>query len=204
MSNTMVTMFGSQNHLLQGLEGQKQAQLLVHWLNGDPRDPYRKRILKMLHRIFEVLKIRLRSTGGPTEDDLPDGVRFVSSKEFSRRIEEVQRDFDKYLPKLRFAGIDSGRIKGRARLSFIPIWSKTPFQAVLAVEAIKLLGEEGRLERVRQCRKCKRWFYARVRPQKFCSTACQQSHYRSSEEWKEQRREWMRRYRLLKESGYTK
>ena len=204
MSNTMVTMFGSHNHLLQGLEGQKQAQLLVHWLNGDPRDPYRKRILKMLHHIFELLNVRLRTKGGPTEEDLPEGVRLVSSQEFSRRVEEVRRDFDKYLPKIRLGGINYGRITGRARLTFTPAWSKTPIKAVLAVEAIKLLGEEGQLERVRQCRKCKRWFYARVRHQEFCSTACQQSHYRSSEEWKEQRRKWMRRYRLLKESGYTK
>jgi len=59
------------------------------------------------------------------------------------------------------------------------------------------LFEQGLIHRVRRCLKCKKWFYARFRHQQFCSTRCQQSHYRSSEEWKAYRREWMRQYRRL-------
>jgi hypothetical protein len=59
--------------------------------------------------------------------------------------------------------------------------------------------EEGDVGRIRRCSKCSKWFYARFRHKKFCSANCQQSHYRSSEEWKAHRRRWMRRYRAIKQ-----
>ena len=157
----------------------------------------------MLQSIFELLKVRLRTKGGPTERELPDGLRFVSSQEYSRRVEEVRKGFDKFLPRMRFGGISWSYPGVRARLLFSPTWSKIAAPTVMAVVAIKSLGEEGLLNRVRQCRKCRRWFYARVRHQEFCSVTCQQSHYRSSKEWKEHRRKWMRRYRRVIELGNT-
>ena len=72
--------------------------------------------------------------------------------------------------------------------------SFTGGDVALAVHSMMELAEEGLLHRVRRCRACKRWFFARFRHQDFCSQACQQKHYRSSDEWKAHRREYMRKH----------
>jgi ribosomal protein S27AE len=64
-----------------------------------------------------------------------------------------------------------------------------------AIRCLVQLAEEGLLERMRECPKCGKWLYATFRHQRFCSTKCQQTHYKSSEEWKSHRRVWMRNYR---------
>lgn len=51
------------------------------------------------------------------------------------------------------------------------------------------------LHRVRQCAQCGRWLFARRGIQKFCSASCQQKFFKSSESWKEKRRDYMRRHR---------
>jgi len=74
-----------------------------------------------------------------------------------------------------------------------------------AVLAIITLARENRMERVRRCQECnKKWLYARVPHQVFCGKKCQQEHFRSQPEFKRHRREWMRDYRQLKESGKVK
>jgi hypothetical protein len=67
-----------------------------------------------------------------------------------------------------------------------------------ALEMILKLTQLGDLTRLRRCRLCKKWLFARFRHQYFCSTKCQQKSYTQTDEWKEHRRRYMRdRYRLL-------
>ena len=56
------------------------------------------------------------------------------------------------------------------------------------------LAETGLLLRVRRCRKCEQWFFARYYHQAFCSHKCRQKNFRESEKGKLQRREYMREY----------
>ena len=65
-----------------------------------------------------------------------------------------------------------------------------------ALRLITCLLEHGYLGRVRRCRQCEKWLYAKVHHQEFCSFGCQQKHYRSSPHGKERRREYMRDYRM--------
>ena len=49
-----------------------------------------------------------------------------------------------------------------------------------ATLGILRLWDEGRLSRIRQCKHCKDWFYARFRHQQFCNDPqkkCQMNHY---------------------------
>jgi hypothetical protein len=64
----------------------------------------------------------------------------------------------------------------------------------LAFDNLLKLAAEGRLNRLRQCGQCQKWFYAKLRTQKFCSFKCQQKNYTQSPEWKEHRRKYMQRY----------
>jgi hypothetical protein len=47
----------------------------------------------------------------------------------------------------------------------------------------------------RQCRDCKRWFFALVEHQSYCGDRCRKRHASQSEEFKEKRRSYMRTYR---------
>ena len=101
------------NHLLQRLTGEEQSRMLIGCLNGDPRNPHRKRLFQMLQRISELSKTSPRQKDGPSEEKLPEGVRFVSSQEFSRRVGEVRKDFDRYLPRMTLGGVSYSLYKGK-------------------------------------------------------------------------------------------
>jgi hypothetical protein len=55
------------------------------------------------------------------------------------------------------------------------------------------LMELGLLDRLRRCT-CGKWLMARIRRQAFCSTACRQAHFRSTESYRKKRREYMKKY----------
>ncbi len=68
-----------------------------------------------------------------------------------------------------------------------------------ALELILKLTQIGDLTRLRRCRQCQKWLYARFQHQTFCSTKCQQKNYTDTDEWRKHRSDYMRsRYRLLK------
>src|ERR1700720_4410075 len=65
-----------------------------------------------------------------------------------------------------------------------------------AALAVLVLEKTRRLERIKRCLRCKSWFYARFKHQKFCSDPkkkCQWDHYHSPE-WRKQNRERNRRH----------
>lgn len=60
-----------------------------------------------------------------------------------------------------------------------------------AAVALLVLFHKGRVDRIRQCPRCRTWFYARFKHQQFCSDPkkkCQSSHYHSAE-WRRKNRE---------------
>jgi hypothetical protein len=81
---------------------------------------------------------------------------------------------------------------------------KASMDEIGMVLTILVLARDGRLDRVKQCKQCHRWFYARVLHQEFHELKCQQVFYKSSDEWKAHRRLWMQDYRRVKESENVK
>jgi hypothetical protein len=65
------------------------------------------------------------------------------------------------------------------------------------------LARQGLLERLKQC-PCGRWIWARFSHQRFCSSKCRERDFRSSEKWKEHRRQKAREYYRLHKSGKVK
>src|SRR5215469_12898372 len=61
-----------------------------------------------------------------------------------------------------------------------------------ALELILRLTQIGYLTRLRRCRHCKKWLYAKFQHQIFCSTECQQREFTQRPEWKAHRRAYMR------------
>jgi len=79
----------------------------------------------------------------------------------------------------------------------------SPAQALAFVKALHLANQQ-LLDRIRQCRKCGTWFFARMIHKEFCSTRCQQLYIRSTDKFKKERREYMRRLRRTKKLQQAK
>lgn len=76
-----------------------------------------------------------------------------------------------------------------------------------AIQKMLALSRNSYLDRVRTCVACEQWFYAKFSHAKFCSRACQQRHFRTSEEFKEHKKRYMRGLRKLhsqRDSRYMK
>jgi hypothetical protein len=67
----------------------------------------------------------------------------------------------------------------------------------LALVKVLHLADKGLLMRVRKCawQECGRWYFARFQHQEFCSGRCQQRAARSTQEWKDKRKAYMKRLR---------
>jgi hypothetical protein len=65
-------------------------------------------------------------------------------------------------------------------------------QEAMAVQLIQDAEKQGWLNQVRECRVCGRWFFARRREKRHCSTKCGKKEYQSSERYKE----WRHRHYL--------
>ena len=84
---------------------------------------------------------------------------------------------------------------------------ETGMNASKAIRCLIHLAEEGSMDRMRRCKRCRKWLYAKFRHQQFCSAKCQESHYKNSDAWRAHRRESMRNNRATKkkqEQGWIK
>jgi hypothetical protein len=84
---------------------------------------------------------------------------------------------------------------GKKRTVFHRFPSPRYSRAQLIAESLDNLGKLGLLDRIRQCRCCGRWLFAKFERQWFCSGGCREKAYRASPEGKKKRREFMQRYR---------
>lgn len=73
------------------------------------------------------------------------------------------------------------------------ILSKRPDEELAAVEAIVLLAERNRLDRLQPC-KCGLWYYAKFAHQHFCSSKCRVKYWENSDERKARKRALAKEY----------
>lgn len=67
--------------------------------------------------------------------------------------------------------------------------------AQLIAESFENLGRLGLLDRIRQCRCCGLWLFAKFKRQWYCSGTCREKAFRSSKEGRKKRAEYMSKYR---------
>jgi hypothetical protein len=72
-----------------------------------------------------------------------------------------------------------------------------------AIADLAKLAERDLLGHLRECC-CGRWIWARFSHQRFCNGKCRERDFRSSEKWKEHRRQKAREYYRLHKSGKVK
>jgi hypothetical protein len=173
----------------------------LYWLNERRRTADHTKIEKLLKN----LAIIRRSFGEGTDntDGLSwdvAGMAAVSSGDFANAFASARRELRRHRFWPELANVVNPDAKARGgKLEFW--WSATKRKAASeAVLAIQLLGTRGLLYRIQQCNKCLRWFFARTIVQKSCSEKCRMQLYKSSPEFKEYRRKYMRQYRVWTEA----
>jgi hypothetical protein len=207
----------------------RPGEMLVEWLNSHHQSEGAKRIcdviqkIKRLQNLENMQSATLRAylkrempRGRKVRDERPGTswdsyefylaehdammMRFGSNPVFTemRRLEmQINRELDNYsfLPRLHVSA-------GAPRVAWIPpserrrdpVWSK--------LAMLLSLAERGQLDSIGFCERCGRWFCSRRRRfQRFCSSKCQQVHYKLDPEWKARRAQYMRRYRLTAGEG---
>jgi hypothetical protein len=83
------------------------------------------------------------------------------------------------------------------------LWDRTKAKDAAENRAVQFLLEQlsphdgpARILRFRKCRECERWFYALKDRQSYCSELCRKKYASHSPEFKAQRAEYMKRYRI--------
>jgi hypothetical protein len=187
--------------------GDFAAGMLVAWLNksvGKRDYDVIVRFLQELQNISEQLETAYETASVDDEGNVLSGVWRVPGKPFPRKPGYVDgyKLTKKYAKQVRFI---NSVLRSYARpepLEFMGmvgdavLWDKAYAEnrGYLQVNRIVKLSRMGLHLRIRRCKNCTRWFFARFRHQSYCQEKCQREHFRSSEEWKEKRRVYMRRY----------
>jgi hypothetical protein len=164
---------------------------------GKPTKASRNRVSHLLREINETAALL-----EAVEAEDPDFDFFDREHEtISPRIEHIQELLDKYpkRPTIEIADADTAPVLRIEDAS----GSGRPLGEQLAVWDIIRLTNFGDLEKVRQCG-CAKWYYAKRTEQKACSARCRHKTYEQTEAFKQNRREYMRKYYALKNSGKVK
>lgn len=175
--------------LLQGRAyfGEDEAHDLILWMNCNEyrvntwvTAKNRRPAFKRVFTTFELAK--------QVESDLRAGSAGLD--EVSAHIRHLNRAIARYTFRPHFP--DPARFSLRWRAPSPEMVIPSEHRAILSL--LRTL-EIKRVNRVRACGHCTKWFFARFSHSKFCHTKCQQKQYASSPEHKEGRRKYMREYR---------
>jgi hypothetical protein len=180
------------HHMLRAREffGQFEARQLVLWLQTN-QYPKRKKWISEQDRTAEFERVyRLLLLLQKTEL-LRQVQPTPSRKEHMERIaliQEINDHLGQYTYRLRIGdSLETGWVEA------IP--PKVLPSEEKAVMYMVRLSELGSLQRVRPCKWCTSWFFAKYRHQLYCKQSCQQKAYSVTPEWREHRRDYMRKYR---------
>lgn len=178
--------------------GQREAQILVDFLNGSIPDQKallpkaRLRVLNVLTLARELLQ---------TLKDNPDIYGKELGKlprEISAKFHALNRTLAKYTTSPIFCPDQSSRQWFLANV-YNPRHS--PIEGS-AVHAMVRLADQNLLDRLQQCEQCdqKNWMFARFSHQRFCSEACRVKFWEGQEERKERKRKQARENYLYKKA----
>ncbi len=170
--------------LLQGLNGR------IHPKIGKPKpDAQLPRDASAIKRI--QLLLQALQAASSSEDSFPglgDGLGPLSSRK--KFLEWANSDLKRYLQfPVIFVDPFSNELTTEMENYRGDEWEND------AVNSILLLLKSGELYRLKRCFCCEKWFYSLRDDQRFCNRACRQKQHSQSGAFKENRKEYMRKYR---------
>ncbi len=184
--------------------GQKPGIAFVNWLNEPPSGKWlydtplsAKNFLEELlvdvqtvHRCLanygNMQELRAADKDGKLETGFWETYGRLNEK-LATFIHAPQMDVDEFY--------DGNRICWRLKTEEAPM-------ALVArqVRCVLQLIAQGAIMNVRRCQECTKWYFARFSHQEFCSGSCRGKHFAKTEDFKQKRRDYMRRYYRRKKS----
>jgi hypothetical protein len=181
----------------QRRQRKRNVKELVDWLIKHEGSPPYRRLLRIIEDFRELRdatpplgthEFLLREWSQQPESDFP--------WEKVRRLNALLLTYKTCVQVVghkTVVGSSMQRLAHRSRLTFDWFYVKKPeaemVHRLVEIEKMELF------ERVRQCKQCRKWLFAEKNHQLFCSRECRQKHFRTSEEGRKKRKEYMRRYR---------
>jgi hypothetical protein len=197
--------------------GEKEARDIVGWLNFQLfEDEATRRAWRLIEevegkrinrrrqqdRIIKILRLYGQSR---IEWEERHGIssRTSNSKKKKSASQELKRRLRHYTFYPQFFPL--GKLLSFAWMSTRPDHpdASEGYDDVSAIADLAKLAEKDLLGHLRECL-CGRWIWARFSHQRFCSAKCREREFRSSEKWKEHRRQKAREYYRLHKSGKVK
>jgi hypothetical protein len=191
----------SQNRLLRRMVAFQEMGLspsphvLIDWMNDNRENHRGRRLAGIIEAIRRVEKVKQKA--------FSDHKTMVSLKNILQEINTTLQVFrvfphfgpihpQRWLPYWMptNAGEMNRWIRTKARTS-----AESSVGECNAAITLVGLVQRGRLHLVRECSQCRKWFYAKRLRQRFCLTRCLQKAYRSTDRFREHRRQYMRKYR---------
>jgi hypothetical protein len=202
--------------------GEKEGRDVVRWLNwGLFEDETIRRVRLALekrsgghsnfrqeqHRVVELLRLydqscveweNLVRNGSSTDSTANSTAKNFARKASAHRT--LERRLRRYTFYPRFYPL--GKVLSFAWEPARPDHPES-YGEISAIVDLAKLAEKDLLGHLKQC-SCGRWIWARFSHQRFCSARCREHDFRSSEKWKEHRRQKAREYYRLHKSGKVK
>lgn len=200
--------------------GEREARDVVGWLNFRLfEDEATLRVWRLIEKVEgrrinrrkeqdRVIKIlRLYAQSRMDWEDLRRHGIESRPRSSAKKQKTASRELDRHLRRYTFYPqfFPLGKL-----LSFC--WSSTRpnhpdpsegYDDVSAIADLAKLAERDLLGHLRECI-CGKWIWAKFSHQRFCSPKCREREFRSSEKWKEHRRQKAREYYRLHKSGKVK
>jgi hypothetical protein len=178
--------------------GEIRGRKILDYLNSDsPEDRKgRKRVQQLmttLHQGFPLLAEYIEKYPDENEQNVGEGPQTEEFEKVVAKTDRLEAEICKqvamYKRELRFSLVP--------RIEFnwaVPRpWTLAELRESGAVNALVSLAGDNLLPRIREC-ECGRWYFARFKHQRFCTSRCRDKHHQSSPEFKEGRRKYMRDY----------
>lgn len=190
--------------------GAATAYVAIVWLNVSKEHAGKKRIIELLQTANELATLT-RPEMLPTVHLLtwkPKGtkVQLKNLRRSGRAARRLRRQLSRYkvYPEVSLGqnGVWRQHWKALTRTSELPITVSAQgdtetysFCEEDVVLRILELAKQGNIHRIRKCRYCGKWFFARVRHGNYCQRKCQQSNFSRNEKFKIKRKLYMRSHR---------
>ena len=187
---------------------QSQAAPLIAWLNDARKNPRGQRSYGRLSKLRDLLleASKLSSVYQASNPKTREHPVFVITAEKLREQVNGVLLFYRLQPSVRELRLSAHRWfigwsvqRSGTFAATIPVRGVPGlgyrFSEADAVMRLIELSQGSYLERVRSCKQCGSWFYAKFAHGRFCKVSCQQENFRTSEEFRSKRREYMREQR---------
>jgi hypothetical protein len=197
--------------LARTYSGESEGRDIVGWLNHKPfKDEVERLVSEVVgkrvnfrqeqERVIEVLRLYEQSRiewETRKSEGVNSSARISKKKSASSKLKNRLRRYTFY-PRF----FPMGTLLSFAWLPTRPD-HPDKYGEVSAIADLAKLAEKDLLGHLREC-SCGKWIWARFSHQRFCSARCRERHFRSSESWKEHRRQKAREYYRLHKSGKVK